>query len=344
MSKLIISTARPARRRDAAKASADYGATAEPDWRGVDWRAHRHEVELGGARLAYVDLGESSGDSPVIFVHGLGGCWQNWLENLPAVGARRRAIALDLPGFGGSAVPEGELSISLFADTLEALCDHLGLGPVAVAGNSMGGFVAAETAIRHPARVERLVLVDAAGISTTELMRRPTRAAAKLLGYAMTTQARRSRTGGASGDSRPVYLPSRPAALHAAVGTVARHPTRLARDLLAEQVAGRAHEAGFLASLDAIIDYDFRDRLPEIACPTLVVQGANDMLIPAGDADKYNEMIPDSRVLLLEDTGHVPMFERPTVFNEQLIEFLAETGGDRAAPVDCVTREPATAE
>ncbi len=344
MAKLLISTARPARRRDAAKASADYGATATPDWRGVDWRAHRHELELGGARAAYVDLGAPRDESPVVFVHGLGGSWQNWLENLPAVAERRRAVALDLPGFGGSERPDRELSISVFADAVEALCDHLGLGPVAVVGNSMGGFVAAETAIRHPARVERLVLVDAAGISTTDLMRRPTRAAAKLLAAAMTGHARRSRTGGASGGPRPVSLPARPAALHAAVATVARHPTRLARDLLAEQVAGRAQEAGFLAALDAIMDYDFRGRLPEIACPTLVVQGANDMLIPAGDAETYNRLIPDSRVLLLEDTGHVPMLERPAVFNDQLLEFLAETGGHRAAPVDSVEREPAAAE
>lgn len=338
MAKILISKARPARRRDAAKASADYGASAEPDWRAVDWRAHQHDAEILGSKLHYVDLGEAGEESPVVFIHGLGGSWQNWLENIPAVARRRRAIGLDLPGFGWSDPPAGEISIPGFADVVEALCDHLDLGPVALVGNSMGGFTSAETAIRHPARVERLVLVDAAGISTSELMRRPARAMAKALTLGTTARARRT----GPGDGR-VSLPARPGALHAAVATIARHPTRLKRDLLAEQMVGRGAEPAFLASLDAIMDYDFRDRLPDIACPTLVVQGADDMLVPASDADEFNRLIPDSRVVLLEDTGHVPMLERPTVFNETLFSFLEETGGHRAAPVDSVETEPATA-
>lgn len=338
MSKLLISKARPARRRDAANASADYGQTAEPDWRSIDWRAHQHDVSIRGAKLHYVDIGEAGEGSPVVFIHGLGGSWQNWLENVPAAAERGRVVALDLPGFGWSDPPAGEISISEFADTVEALCDHLELGPVALVGNSMGGFTAAETAIRHPARVERLVLVDAAGISTSELMRRPARAMAKMLTLGTTARARRT----GPGDGR-VLLPARPAALHAAVATIARHPTRLKRDLLAEQMVGRGSERAFLSSLDALMDYDLRERLPEIACPTLVVQGADDMLVPASDADEFNRLIPDSRVVLLEDTGHVPMLERPTVFNESLFSFLEETGGNRAAPVDSVETEPATA-
>lgn len=338
MPKLFISKARPARRRDAAGASADYGATGAPDWRTVDWRAHQHDAEIMGAKVHYVDLGEGGEWSPVVFIHGLGGSWQNWLENLAVVAQTRRVVGVDLPGFGWSDPPTGDVSISGFADAVEALCDHLDLGPVALVGNSMGGFTSAEAAIRHPDRVERLVLVDAAGISTSDLMRRPARAMAKMLTLGTTARARRTGPGG----SRAV-LPARPGALHAAVATIARHPTRLKRDLLAEQMMGRGGEREFLASMDAIMDYDIRDRLPEIACPTLVVQGADDMLVPARDADEFNRLIPDSRVLLLEDTGHVPMLERPTVFNEHLLAFLDETGGDRAAPIASVEQEPATA-
>jgi len=338
VAKILISKARPARRRDAAKASADYGASAEPDWRTVDWRSHQHDAEIMGAKLHYVDLGEGGDEAPVVFIHGLGGSWQNWLENIPATARHRRVVALDLPGFGWSQAPAGEISISGFADAVEALCDHLDVGPVALVGNSMGGFTAAEAAIRHPARVERLVLVDAAGISTSELMRRPVRAMAKMLTLGTTARARKT------GPEGPrAVLPARPGALHAAVATIARHPTCLKRDLLAEQMMGRGADPAFLSSLDAIMDYDFRDRLPEIACPTLVVQGADDMLVPASDADEFNRLIPDSRVVLLEDTGHVPMLERPTVFNEHLLAFLEETGGHRAAPVDSVEQEPATA-
>ena len=116
-------------------------------------------------------------------------------------------------------------------------------------------------------------------------------------------------------------------------GMIFRHPTRIQRDLLYEQALG-AGKPGFLPSLEAIGDYDFRHRLPEIGCPTLIIQGEDDMLVPVGDADLFQEAIHGSRAVVLKDTGHVPMLERPETFNRLLVEFLdegpAETR-DRAA-------------
>ncbi len=85
----------------------------------------------------------------------------------------RRALALDLPGFGRSEMPRHHISISSFARCVNQFCAQLGLDEVVLVGNSMGGFVSAETAIQYPSRVERLVLVSAAGISITNLYRRP---------------------------------------------------------------------------------------------------------------------------------------------------------------------------
>src|SRR5689334_4395942 len=102
--RFVPSTARPALVRSARRADDDYGAPGQPDWRTVDWRAHLHDLEIEGRRVHYVDLGEGDGP-PVVFVHGLAGCWQNFLENLPAAAERRRTIALDLPGFGRSEMP-----------------------------------------------------------------------------------------------------------------------------------------------------------------------------------------------------------------------------------------------
>ena len=95
---------------------------------------------------------------------------------------------------------------------------------------------------------------------------------------------------------------------------------------------------GFQDALDALTSYDFRDRLPGIECPTLIVWGREDMLVPVKDADEFERLIPQSREVLMDDTGHVPMLERPTTFNRCLTEFLAEdpsrvaTGGEEAAP------------
>jgi pimeloyl-ACP methyl ester carboxylesterase len=77
------------------------------------------------------------------------------------------------------------------------------------------------------------------------------------------------------------------------------------------------------------MDYDFRDRLPEIDSPTLIVWGADDMLVPESDAAEFERLIDGARKVVFEDTGHMAMIERPQTFNDCLIEFLAE---ERDAP------------
>ncbi|HLH14660.1 MAG TPA: alpha/beta hydrolase, partial [Solirubrobacteraceae bacterium] len=109
----------------------------------------------------------------------------------------------------------------------------------------------------------------------------------------------------------------------ALLNLVVRHPSRLPAALAAEQVRG-AGKPGFIQALQSILDYDVRERLPEIACPTLIVWGDGDRLIPVRDADRFAELIPDSRKVIFEDTGHMAMLERPAAFNELLAEFLAE--------------------
>src|SRR5919202_4470120 len=101
------------------------------------------------------------------------------MPRLAAVGDR--AIALDLPGFGFSEMPAEEISISGFGRCVNAVCDELDLGEVVLVGNSMGGFTSAETAIQFPQRVERLVLVSAAGLTTSDLAHGPVLAGARIV-------------------------------------------------------------------------------------------------------------------------------------------------------------------
>src|SRR5204863_6663619 len=89
-------------------------------------------------------------------------------------------------------------------------------------------------------------------------------------------------------------------------------------------IARGSGRPGFLDALRAIMDYDFRERLTEIGCPTLIVWGTEDMLVPSSDADEFERLIPRSRKLVFRDTGHMAMLERPQTFNDCMIEFLAE--------------------
>src|SRR5919107_1542437 len=115
MATLRPSKALPATPWQGSRAGDAYGATASRDWRSVDWRPHLRSIEIDGRSVNYVDYGpsDSSRLEPVVFVHGLGGCWQNWLENIPRVAAEgRRVVALDLPGHGYSEMPRDGISIS----------------------------------------------------------------------------------------------------------------------------------------------------------------------------------------------------------------------------------------
>ena len=91
---------------------------------------------------------------------------------------------------------------------------------------------------------------------------------------------------------------------------IVRHPELLQPELVYE-IASGGGKPGFLDAFKAILDYDFRDRLPEIERPTLIVWGRNDRIVPVGGAYRYEQLIPNSRRVIFEDTGHVPMIERP---------------------------------
>ena len=312
---LRTSTALPAGPGAWRQADGGYGESAEPDWRSVDWQAHLHSTEIDGRRVNYVDIG--SGDrTPVVFIHGLAGIWQNWLENIPFVAQSRRVVALDLPGHGESEMPRERISISGYAGTVAALCDQLGLERVDVVGNSMGGFIAAELTIQRSDLVEDLVLVSAAGISSANVYRAPVLTFGRIGAAMMANQAVDRR-----------YVAARPRARQLALGLVVRHPRLIAPDLAYEGLMQGADKPGFSDALRACLEYDFRDRLPEIGPRTLIVWGEKDTILSVRDADEYERLIPDTKKLVMRDTGHVPQVERPATFNAELIEFIDQLEG-----------------
>jgi pimeloyl-ACP methyl ester carboxylesterase len=258
----------------------------------------------------YVEMGEGE---PVVLVHGLSGCWQNWLENIPHLAKRHRVVALDLAGFGESELPHEEISIPGYGRFIDAFLGEIGVERAALVGNSMGGFIAAETAISHPSRVEKLVLLSAAGLvqlskARLQILERTARlfhpATAALL-------------------ARREHLVRRPGLRRVMFYGVAKYPERLAPELCWE-VASGAGKPGFLDALAAILAYDFRDRLPELSVPTLIVWGSDDRIVPVAGAYEYERLVPGARRVIFEDTGHVPMLERPARFNALLDEFLSE--------------------
>jgi pimeloyl-ACP methyl ester carboxylesterase len=300
--------------RSPAPAGADaYGPEGRSEWLDVDWAAHLKWASLPGAAVNYVDIGEG----PVlVFIHGLSGCWQNWLENIPFFARSHRVIAVDLPGFGASPLPTEKITIRGYAGIVDALLDSLGIERAVVVGTSMGGFIGAELAIEFATRVEKLVLVSAAGLTTME--RHSDRVFAGLK-----RADRVLAMGAAWAATRSDNLSRRPGLRKALMLAVAAHPDRLPAPLIAEQVRGSG-KPGFMDALEALGTYPLEDRLERIEIPTLVVWGAKDWLVPVRDADRFVKAIgANATRLVYEDTGHVSMLERPARFNADVAAFLS---------------------
>jgi pimeloyl-ACP methyl ester carboxylesterase len=287
-----------------------YADGDDATWMDVDWPALTRRVDVDGRAVNVIDGG---GDGPpLLFLHGLGGLWQNWLLNLTAFMGSHRVVALDLPGFGESEMPAGEMTIPGLAHAVDAVCRKLGLEEPVVVGNSMGGFVGAEMAVSFPTRVAKLVLVSAAGLSTEHLVREPL-----LLGARVWTVLT-SRTG-----VRGEIAVTRPRLRRAALQAVVRYPERLSVPLALEIVRG-AGAPGFIRAFDALMRHSVRENLERIQIPVLIVWGRNDILVPVDDAEMYEHLIGENaRSVIFDDTGHLPMLERPSRFNELLEGFIA---------------------
>ncbi len=298
-----------------------YGPVGRSAWMDIDWRRVQRWVRIGGRWMNVIDLGPGPDAGPavgtIVWIHGLSGSWQNWLENLPAFAQRGyRCIAMDLPGFGASEMPEEKISIRGYGAAVDALLRELGVTRATVVGNSMGGFIGLEVAISFSTWVDRLVLISAAGLSI-EGMRNE-----HLLRTLYWTQNVLALSTGWLA-SRSDALARRPRSRAAMFGVVAAHPDRLPAPLVAEQLRGSG-KPGFVDALDALTDYPIRERLADIKAPTLVVWGEDDPLVPVRDAWEFGELIHDSRVVVYADTGHVAMLERPAAFNALLADFLGE--------------------
>ena len=298
-----------------------YGAVGRSEWMDVDWQEHLRWVRVLDRWMNIVDMNSDPTRPALIFIHGLSGCWQNWLEQLPYFARDHRVIAVDLPGFGQSEMPAEEISMSGYAEAIDALMTELGIDSARIVGNSMGGFIGAELAIQHPARVERLVLVAAAGLSIesirTERKKGLRHRAENIVFFGL---------GHIAAHSHQVALRAR--LRHALLLIVAAHPSKLPGPLAAQQVLGSG-KPGFSDALEAMCRYPLRDRLQKITCPTLIIWGDKDRLVPLKDAAIFQKLIPDSRKIVYEDTGHVSMMERPARFNEDVRAFLQKEHGDQ---------------
>jgi pimeloyl-ACP methyl ester carboxylesterase len=286
-----------------------YGREDSP-WHDIDWRPHLHTADVHGAKVNYAEMGEGP---PILFVHGLGGSWQNWLEQMPDFAANHRVIAPDLPGFGESPMPPWEISMPAYARFIHDFCEEVGFGKGTVVGSSLGGFVASELAISEPDRVEHLILVSSAGVTWSRARREPAQVIGRIMRAAAPLAFRYQMEG-----------LRRPRLRQQAFRGIFHDPNGLDPRLLFEVTLPALKAPGFYDAMTTLVGYDIREKLQEIEVPTLLIWGRNDRVVPVRSAPYYQELIGDNAEMVIFDRcGHVPMLERPERFNRLMAEFLS---------------------
>jgi pimeloyl-ACP methyl ester carboxylesterase len=285
---------------------------SQPPWLQIDWSAHQRWVSTARGPINTISLqGDDRARAPMLFIHGLGGCWANWLEQLPVLGMQRRVIAIDLPGFGSSPAPSREpITMRFYTETLLALLDSLEIEQVEVVGNSMGGLLACELALAQPARVCSLALISPAGFPLEHVagrlrLLRPIAPALTAAGVWIAAHAQQ--------------VAARPRLREQLIGAVAAHPRRMDARLAAEQLRGMGKLA-FLPALESLMGHSLEGRLEAIQAPTLLIWGELDRVLPARFSERFAEQLSDVRKVILPDVGHVAMLEAPERVNALLQE------------------------
>jgi pimeloyl-ACP methyl ester carboxylesterase len=272
---------------------------------------HVREATLVHGRVRFVDEGQG----PVLLLlHGLGGNWQSWQANIGGLARRHRVIAPDLPGFGSSDPFPDAVSMSSYADTIVEFLDTLGVESAVLVGNSMGGLLSIEAAVRHPERVRATVLACSGGIPLSTLRHRAVLIPGSL---ALNTMLRRRLI-------RRAAL-TRPVLRHALAARIVHQPQKIQPPHLVAALDGLGTR-GFGRVLRAGLRYDARPRAQRVRCPTLIVWGRHDRLLPVWMGQQLHHLIGHSDFVVWEDTGHCPMVEHPERFNGLLETFVQQYG------------------
>jgi pimeloyl-ACP methyl ester carboxylesterase len=282
--------------------------TPAPRWTEIDWRPHVRDATVLGRRLRYVDYG---GGTPLLLVHGLGGCWQWWLENIPELGRSCRVIAVDLPGFGDSEPLPSPGAMATHVETLAALLDTLELERVVLVGHSMGGLIALLFAGEYPNRLSGLVPVCAGGVELS-----PGRLAVIVRGFLLFN----------AWFKRPAVnraFARRPRLRRLLFAAATGNSRSLSPELGAELIPRLGSAPGFAEAVLAAGRVESDIEPERITTRSLLIWGGQDPIVPASRAGVLAASMPDARLEVLPGVGHGPMFEAPERFNALLGEFAS---------------------
>ena len=259
-------------------------------------------IQVNGINLFYEIHGEGE---PLLLIYGLAGRGNNWKFQIEALSSRFQIITFDNRGVGETDQPEEAFSLADIADDAAELLDHLGIASANVFGISMGGMIAQELALRHPGKVRKLALgCTHPGIKhclpspgwVTEIFK-------SLPGKPREQVVR---------ECTPInYSPF-----------TQEHRSELIESLVPLFVDNRQRAHGYAGQLKAIWSFNAFDRLSQLAMPTLVMTGTDDVLVVPGNSKIIAERIPNARLIEFPEAGHLFFIEKADDVNQELLEFF----------------------
>ena len=251
--------------------------------------------------LAYTDLGAGP---PIVLIHGYPFNRSLWTEQAELLRSKHRVVAPDLRGFGESDSSEGPATMSRMADDVASLMDALEIERAVIGGLSMGGYVALAFARMFPARVSAMVLADTrAQADTEEGKQTRSQQAEKALSEGMA---------GIADAMLPKLLTPE---------TVSKRPelVKRVRDMML-----KTKPEGAAAALLGMAERDDQTEfISSIQAPALIIVGREDAITPVADSEKMQSRIAGSRLVVIENAGHVSNLEQTEQFNDALLGFLS---------------------
>jgi len=263
-------------------------------------------VRANGISIYYESQGEGE---PLFLIAGLGATHELWELQVPSFARRYRVVTFDNRGAGDSDKPHDPYSIALFADDTAALMDALGIERAHVYGQSMGGIIAQEFALRHPERLRCLVLGCTTFGGPNSVLPSP-EAAAVLSGMPNLPEEQ------AVDRVLEVFYSLRYRRDHA----------EEARQRIQSYFPLRTPPDAYARQLMACLTFDAYERLPQIAAPTLVMNGAEDTLLPAENSRIIAQRIPGAELVLFPEAGHLYFHELPEEADAAVFDFLRRRG------------------
>lgn len=254
-------------------------------------------AQIGHTRIHFVEQGPSpaSNLSPIVFIHGAGGSHQVWLQQLRAVGRRRRAIAVDLPGHGRSN-GSGADRIEAYRDIVVEFLAALGLDRSIAVGHSMGGAIIQSLALAHPGLLAAIVLVG-----TGARLRVHPQFFTGLHDDPQRTLELMARWGRAPGAPAEALTQDAAAMLRTPIPVIE-------------------------ADLRACDAFDLMEQVKAISLPTLVICGTDDLMTPPKYAEYLHHQIKGSQLASIPAAGHMVMLEQPDEVSRSIEAFVERLG------------------